>query len=371
VRRFADDQVQGEFAWAVRQSHTVTSECVVEGPAGRAVLAVTAGSVIADARNPLRRRAPVTLTDPDGDLTPRSAWDLLAPTGTRMTLSRSIEGFDQIPIGTFFLGDTQIDDSGDQVEINLTGHDLAREVHLNGWIDPYVVTAGTPYPVAIRDIILNRTPPDTATVDLSQATTSATTPRIILDGNDPWADLQRLAAAVAHELYIDVDGVYVLRPVPDPDGDPVVWELREGEDSTILDISRRLTDEQTYNVVVVRGEGPANALPRRGYAEDTNPNSATYVGGPFGRRVAPPITTPLVTSTAQANAYAAAELRKILGLAEQVTLSTIPQPQLEPGDVVDVQRRRIGVDMRYIIDSVSVPLEPSGRSVVQCRSRRV
>jgi hypothetical protein len=104
----------------------------------------------------------------------------------------------------------------------------------------------------------------------------------------------------------------------------------------------------------------------RGYAQDDNPNSATYVGK-VGRR---PYfaSSPLITTDHQAALAAKTRLLNILGIPNTISVPIIPNPALEAGDVITVTDTSQGINEPMIVDSFSISLRVSdGETTLTCR----
>jgi hypothetical protein len=271
-----------------------------------------------------------------------------------------------VPIGVFTLNDVEIVDGPNGLAIELSGADLSRRVSRNRWDDTYVIDAGGNYGTAIQDLIRNRMP-DAA---FNFASTPRATPRLFFgeqSSNDPWEDAQKMAESIGYEVFFDARGICTLRPEPDPDVDDSVWEFNDTTHPTILEVRRRVTDENTYNKVIVTGESSQNAVPVRGVAIDDDPASPTYYLGPYGT-VTYRLTSPLVTVTPQADEAAQALLLRVKGATEAVEMDVVPMPALEPGDVVTVDRSKSKIEGRFLIDQLSIPL--GADESMRCVGRR-
>lgn len=285
-------------------------------------------------------------------------------------LSVDVGADELVPLGVFTINDTEVADSVDGgLTVRVSGVDLSRKVARNRWHDVYVVPILTNYGTAIRDIIADRFPE----AKFNFASTTRVTPRLIFGeqgGTDPWADAQGLATAIGMELYTDSRGVFTLREEPDPDVGTAVWELTDQSRPTITALSRRISDQDVYNRVVVIAEGSQVASPIRAVAQDDDPTSPTYVLGPYGT-VTTELRSSMITSQEQADEAAQAYLRRVKGLTEAVDLSFIPMPALEPGHIVIVTRGRSKVAGQFLIDTLSIPLGATQLARAVCRRQRL
>lgn len=254
--------------------------------------------------------------------------------------------------------------TGGGLYIQLGGVDLSRSISRNTWNDAYYVPAGTNYGDAIREIIDNRLPGCT----FNFASTEHVTPLLIFgtqQGNDPWADCQDLATAIGYEVFFDARGICTFQPIPDPTlGDPQ-WEVDDQANPTVVAVSRTLSDESTYNYVVAQGESTGTVAPVSAVAQDLDPTSPTFVNGPYGT-VSTYFTSGEITTQAQAQAAADAILRNVKGVSESVDLSMVPNPALEPGDVMAVNVGNTKVSGQYLINQVTTPLSAAEAQTLSC-----
>ena len=274
-----------------------------------------------------------------------------------------------IPLGVFTLNDTEISDSPEGLVLELSGTDLSRKVARNRWEQTYVVYPGSNYGDVIMRIVRNRLPG----TQFNFASTDKVTPLLFFgeqSSNDAWQDAQDLALAIGHELYFDPFGVCTLRPEPDPAIDSPVWELEDLINPTILSLTRRVTDENTYNRIVVIGEGSGLEEPVRGVATDEDPASPTYILGPYGT-VTQIIRSSMVLTNIQAQDAARAALLRNKGMTEAIEMDIIPMAALEPGDILVVNRTRSKVEGQFIIDSMQIPLGAEGSMHIVSRRQRL
>ena len=252
---------------------------------------------------------------------------------------------------------------GASIKIHVT--DLSGAIKRNVWAMPYTVPSGTNYGDAAVAMVLDRLPSQTA---FSISSTEVVTPLLVYgmqQGGDPWQDILDLATAIGFEAYFDASGVFVFRPVPDPSvGDPV-WVFDEDSNPLVSEAARELSNEQTFNHIIVVGQGTSSANPVTAEAFDNNPSSPTYILGPYGE-VTQRLTFSTITTQDQAQATANALLFNSLGGADTVTITVVPQPALEPGDIVRVKIGDVNVDGNYMINSMTTSLSPADPQQLVC-----
>lgn len=183
-----------------------------------------------------------------------------------------------------------------------------------------------------------------------------------LDGGR-WETVEQIADAAGAEAFFDANGQLVIRPVP-VKGTPVL-ELRTGEGGTLTAYSS--TRGWGQNAVgVVYDDGTSRIV---GYAEDSDPSSATYAAGAYGRHVRRvDVTVPAgkLPAAADANRAAASTLRRTMAAVRSVELRAVPAAWLTPGDTVTVNMLS-ELREQHLISRIAFPL--SGLDVMTAQTR--
>lgn len=239
--------------------------------------------------------------------------------------------------------------------VTLTGVDLSREVSRRKWEDIYFISINTNYAMAIMEMVDNRLPGLQYNFTSTPETVQSTLIYGDETGTDPWQDAQDLATDIGCQLFFDAAGVCTLRPVPDPATTGSVWEFSDTMNPVIASVTRSLTDESTYNYVIVQGEQSGDLPPVQAIAFDDDPNSITYYLGKYGIK---PVTytSAAITTQAQAQEAANAILLAVKGASETVTLNVSPMPALEPGDVITVTIAGVKASGDYLVQEVTTPI---------------
>lgn len=321
-------------------------------------LAVVAGAVTVDRSAAQRRRASLDLVDPTAALLGYAAEDLLAATISIESGVRFADGTTEtVPVFTGYPTDWSWSDQADSLTLRLELSDLSGRVARARFPEPYAVAPGTSIVGAIRDIVDAR-----VSTTWTIGATDRLTPQapIVFDTrSDPWDAARQLATSLAADLYFDAAGAAVLTPAVD--ATVPVWSFVEGERSNLVSVQRNLTTAGSCSRIVVTGEGSGVTAPVRATAVDTDPASPTYVET-FGD-VAAFITSPLIQTTADAQTLADRTLARSRGIVEQISLTSVPMPALDAGDVVTVERDRAGVVVSRTIETLTLPLGPEPMSV--------
>lgn len=259
-----------------------------------------------------------------------------------------------VHVATMRVDDVDIGPSG---AASLTCLGLEKAVADAAFRTPRVIQ-GPSHQDAIRDLL--------AVVDAPVsviATRDAPVPLVVFD-TDRWksvdGDDRSLARAIGAEVFCDAAGVFVVRDIPTVTDQPV-WAVDAGESGVLVDYRRSASRAGVYNVVVAGSDNAeANILQ---IVEDDNPSSPTYVGGPFGE-VVRQYRSPLLTNQDQARAAARSLLAESGGLQRSLTFTQVPNPALEPGDVVRVMVGD-GASELHLIDQV----EHSSSGAQSCQTR--
>ena len=294
---------------------------------------------------------------------------VLAPTGNEIVIYRltQIRGYvdpffggDQValPVGVFrFSEDDVTTDSAGLVTV--TAYDRSRTVSRNRFTNPYTIAAGTLVTDALVALVQNRLPyVDIATGALVTPSTE-TMPLTVLDAwLDPWSEAQKMASSIGYDISFGADGRLTINPSSDDsDYNGPDWYYQEGG-GQLLRVAKKISDDPGYNGVIAYSDNQTITAPIRGEAWDLNSNSPTYSLGDYGQ-VPMEFYSPYITSQSAADASAAALLRRKVGLTEGLSIDVIPNPALEPGDVVWVTLASERIDGAYSVDRITFPLHPT------------
>lgn len=183
-----------------------------------------------------------------------------------------------------------------------------------------------------------------------------------------WEAMKKIATAYNYEIFFDASGYLVIRPFRDPTTSaPVVW-VNTGKDGQVASYAKSTSDASLFNHVLVAGESSDQTIPPV-FAEskNTNPNSKTNIAT-IGDRYWE-YTSPLITTTAQAQALADSYLA-IHSLEEfELTFETLMLPWLEAGDILGWidPRPNPGDPRTFLLSSLSLSLGLSPMSAVAKR----
>lgn len=372
-------------ALAAPQRVTVRADVHKAGASLFSGLPVTGGSIEVDASAVTRRKLTLELApmlrrngDPyfEAPTMPRAPGDPLGHYGQEVSVEWGLTYPDDttewLPLGVFRVDEVQgslLDDD------TVTVHGSSREAFVADCRFTQPRTVSGPSAVAIITTLIHQAIGSDVEV-VAQVSRDRRVPRTTFD-EDRWGAITTLAQSLAAVVYADPFGRFVIADAPTADTPPV-WTVAAGPGGVLVEARSGASREKVYNALVVRGESASGDTPPvQGTAFDEDPTSPTRWGSPadgaFGR-VPRFMTLPTVTSREQARAIARANLYKYVGAASAMDLSTVPNPALEAGDVIDVVTDPTvpagGTVRRHVVDRFTVPLTPGGAFPVQTRDLR-
>ncbi len=327
------------FLAAVRGSHQVTVQAIVtdsyqEGvdPDGTEIEVVD-GTVELDGTAEIR--STVDLVTDGTRMWPSRADSALAPYGNEVFIRRGIRLAGGSPEWVS-LGYHRIN-SPEQAEpvdgpIRIDAVDRMASIIDGRLTAPRQFGSTTTYGSVVEQLVTEVYP--AASIDWDDDTEGATIGRSVIAEEDRYGFLADMVQSLGKIWYWDHRGRLQITDPPDP-ADPV-FDVDSGPNGVLVSLARRLTREGVYNAVVASGESTDTADPVRGIAVDANPSSPTFFYGRFGP-VPRFLTSPFITTTAQAATAAASLLRQQLGLPFTIDFSMVPNVALEPFDPVRVR----------------------------------
>lgn len=348
---------------AVATSGVALFRCeVLTGGVVVAEFDMAGGSLTFDRDNQIRGSGDLTLPDPAA--IPLLASDPIAPYGNELRISRGVRlttGDEYVPLIVMRIETVEATAAG----VRVSGKDRAAAIADARFLIPYTVEAGQNACDAIRALVDDGVPGLTWVIS---PTGHVTTDVVYPEMSDRLDAAIEMAAAIGYELFFDGYGQAVLQPEPSPSEEPVA-DLVEGEAGVLVSVSKRWSRDGGYNAVIASGENSSLVLPVRGEAYDLDPASPTYWLGPYGK-VPRWYSNPNLATDDQAEGAALAVLQRELGVSEAVNLGAVPNPTLEPGDVVLVTRAQLGIDRTHVIDRVTIPLDVTTPMSASTRSRQ-
>jgi hypothetical protein len=338
--------VGAQFLAAVRGSHQIVSRVRVLNPVGQTGTNLTGttldlidGQVVLDASADIRGSLDVSVAE----LWPATNTIAdLVPYGTEVAVDRGVQVGNGVivraPLGIYVLTDVEQDDAP-KGALRLTGKDRMQRIQESDLEAPVnfvpSTTIASVFNTLITDPVVGALP--TAVISWADADNAELGPitarsaSLTVGETERYAFLDNIVAAMGKIWYFDYRGILVIKSVPST-ATPV-WTANAGPNGVLVSAQRGLTRKDVYNAVVCIGEGLDDLGPVMSVARDTDPNSVTFWGGPFGK-LPYRLVSQTFTNAAQCQAAALAKLALLRGLPMQVDFTQIPNPALEPLDPV-------------------------------------
>lgn len=327
-------------------------------------LPFTGGAVSATLTSRVARQCDLTLPE---DYYAFSPDDLTAPYGNMLRASRGIEFADGSRFAwTVFVGRIQETSLQDDGTCTVRASDFAADVMENRFVRPENATAANTVTEEIQRLIADGFPQaQFAEVEQFDALVGARTWQL-----DRGQALDELATSVGAFWYPRADGRFVLRRYPWTVANPAVVTYSDvGSLGSVAGVTATRSRAGVFNSLTVTGERLNGDAAVFALAQDTNPDSPTYVGGNFGHRhQLLRLQTPSTQGTAQGAANA--NLRRTISLNDMWGWSMTVDAALELGDAVQLDvLERTGIVQ--VVAGYRIPLQVDGEMQVVGRSRIV
>lgn len=360
--------VSDEFLEALTGSHEIVTRATAyfDGDVVERNLRVVGGTVQVDGSSLVRR----TISDlkvASRDSNTDTIAETLNVYGTEVFVERGIRfptgRAEYVPIGRF-----RVDADSDALEeagaVTVKANDLAIRILDDRFTSPRTSSAGLTMIEQITRLV-TQSIPDAIVVDNVGALDNVG--RGIVWEENRLEAIAKLAKSLGAVFYCRPDGSFAIDPVQDLDA-VAAWEVNAGNGGVLLGGTRERSRESVRNHVKVTSSSTSGRdRDAWAIAEDDDPDSPTYVGGPFGR-VSEVFSSEHIRSHTQAQATADAILAKSLGLQSSLVLTSIVNPALEVGDLIDV-RLPNGIVEHHFIDALTVPLAATDPMTITTRVR--
>lgn len=368
--------VSTKFLDYIRGPHQMTAriEVWVAGVQVNPALAYTDGEVTFDAERDVRGSLSATLQLFDRDLAtdPLTEDRPLDIYGQELRPFRGVRYPDgteeEVPLGRYIVDGFDYATRQTEVRVNATDHSLF--VSDDRFLSPRNPTSAPMAKDYIQTLITETLPTATFTTADWDTAPTTTVPDSTVWDEDRWKACRELALSLGRDLYPGRDGVWRLAEIGDPNNlaIPVAWTVDTGPMGVLLQAQSSESREPIYNAVVARGESNGETPPVQAVAYHTDSESPARWGGPFGKK--PRFyASPLLLDVDMCQKAADTLLARYLGVDRKLGLSTVPNPALDPGDVIDLVGER-GTHDRYLVTSLGIPLQPDGTFTATARTQQ-
>jgi kumamolisin len=314
----------------------------------------------------------------------QSTYDILSVPGGEVTVTQGIRFIDgtieTVPLGVFCIDQNRMTYRPDG-QLSLTAPDRWLQVQRNRFGLARSSVASNTGSQEIKRLIEGAWPnggfpfPGWAASNPSMSATTKVG-SLIWDTGDRAGAIEEIAKANSLDFRFNASGLAELQPIPILTQASVpVWVVDAGAAGVMLD-GERSRDMTTFgNAVIVSSSASDIILTpvevKNAHAVPGDPLSTL---GPLGYRPRY-YSSPLIRTTAQATAAGKTILQQILSVAQQLSLTAVPNAALDGWDVVDVIFPKgdfgtVRPDERHLIESFTVPLTPDGTQSITLRSTR-
>lgn len=168
-----------------------------------------------------------------------------------------------------------------------------------------------------------------------------------------WDAVNNLAKSLSAQVHVDPVGEWHLELIQTGDW-VAVDSFTTGENGVIVDGVSAKDRRDVFNAVPLRWEGPN--IGGLVFVVDNDPASPTFWNGPFGRKPASEQKVDTVTSQAQAVEAATALLAQYKGFTATVKFTSLHNPLIEPGDVLEVVVPEYKLHQLHVVDAITYQL---------------
>lgn len=338
---------------AFRYSHTRT--CVLSVYESTTKIAddikISEGSVSADRGQKARRSLDCTI--------PLSQWEDVATLTVTKSRIQAWVGYDLgatsvlLPLGVFRVETLSRSNSG---ALKVSGISLEAYVIDDVAISNFSLDAGTNVLSKIQALIVESLPDATFEITTyAQSQSGVTLDRSISGKTDRWEVVTELATYIGCDVYCAPDGRFRVAKKPSMLALNPVWTINEGPDGVLVGMNTAVSRAKTYNAVLAMEQNSDAAIPPfSAVVYDTDPQSPTMWGGPFGKKLYT-YQDDLLTSKAACTAKATELLAVFKAEDRSLDFSAIPNPALEPDDAVQVTMLD-GTVETHLLTRMTIPL---------------
>lgn len=304
-----------------------------------------------------------SLSGSDPDWLPMDYTDALdARSGNRIRIwwqehIPALGGWGEVPVMTGWPHSPDVTDDG-QMSWQVTVRDSLLEAKRGGYGGATIELGGKTVDAALNALFDTVAP----LLDHTFPASTVTLPDVYTLGqNTPDQDWREIAALAGWQVWSDREGTITAGPLTA--ATQVDWS--EGGGCRLTELRRNTTTTDIINRVVVVSSNSSVSPAITAVAEDSDPASPTYVGdhGPWEQRV----ESDAVASQEAADNLAATTLADGLRPVVEVSGKCTPRPDLGWGDVIRLQRDRIGIYGPHVLEQyrLSLPKPASGPDLME------
>lgn len=307
-------------------------------------------------------------------------WAAAQPYGAEVFVERGVDfgngTREYVGLGYYRIDEVEQDDAPFG-PIRISASDRTVQMQQNRVTSPYQFTVATSHRAAFQRLVNGDAGGGQSTAGYGMY--YATAVPITWTGYDPDVAMVPVGAVVKDSTYdflagLAADQGCVLRfnaageltvISTDVASSAAVYAIAGGHGGTMIRASRTSSRRGVYNAVSAYGSDPAFPT-TYALALNTDATSSLYWAGRFGVAVRY-FASPLLKDDSAAASAAATVLSRATGLPTTLSLFTVPNPALEPLDVVSV-RVSPTLTETHVIDAVTIPLTADGGVQIETRT---
>lgn len=295
-------------------------------------------------------------------LFPRKVDDLLNPYGTELRAFRGVRygngSPDEFPV---FVGPILRAKPARKGDVTIEAVDASRRVSGAGFAFPMPSQTGTLVVDEFERLVLDAYP---RAVFGDHSPLTALVPDLSYD-DDRGAALDELVKTANAFWYTLADGRYVIRSVP--------WSvapttgaipMTDGPGGTLITAYPDRDASDLVNRWTIISDRPDGGEPFYATAEDTDPTSPTWVGGPFGVR-SKQVRVTGAANQGQLQYVATAQVQRTRSLVDSWSITCVPDGSIELGDPLDITAR--GDYALQIVAAYTMPLDTDTDMTIEGR----
>lgn len=333
------------------------------------------GSVTVDVSRGTRRTVQLRLVNKNGQYTPTTSSDYFSFNsliqvyrGLRYTSSDGYETEEYVLLGTFMVDRSEVFVERNMAVLTVDGSDLWKKIATGGFPAGFSYAAGTDINTVIAKVA-NDSGIDSKYLSLWAGGYTLGKDIAWEPGASRSDFLSNLAKQYGLQMYFDVNGYLVTKPIPDPVTTAPVWSFTKGEDAVMLGVTLVQSDLKLVNHIIVTGENSDGSQSgARAEIRDNDPTSPTYWETIGDRTLL--YSAPLVATNAQALLVAQKLYAENALIEEQIKLPSICLPHLEGNDVIEVVEPDLAkVNDKFLCQRFDVPLRET-RMVIETKRGR-
>lgn len=305
--------------------------------AGASNLQPVSGTITDTTKPGARRTLNLTLAPSPG------LYDALKPMGTLLTVTALVRLLNRqtvsVPMGVFDVDSEQVSEGGGAIQI--VAPDKWQRIKRAAFVGPTASNVGQLVTDQIATLVRG------ALGNTEQVVVTSSS-RAVMNAQTWTGDRAQaiidLAESIGVWVFFDRNGICTVADMPSFGGS-ADWLIDASVSGVLVSLSRQQSRTQTSNLVAVSSSNASSETFPTQYAWDNDPQSATYAGpdpigrpdlaGPFGVNVYN-YSTSIPLDVSGAASTAGSILAKTVGLASQVSLTSVPNPGIDAFDVIDV-----------------------------------